>query len=146
METAPITLHETAQLRNRDLLLTALQQLGVTRVLVTYTGGGDSGDDPDFTAEPPELIPQLRQVQITQLEVRPDFELDGGKTKQLVEVTKTLAEALCDFALDWTDMHHGGWYNDDGGAGSLTVDVAGHTFALEHVAYYTESTRYEYAL
>lgn len=146
METVTPTWYEEAQSRNRTLLLQALQAHGVTQAIVTYSGGGDSGDHPDADAYPAGVIQQLRTAQVTQLDVRPDFDLDGGRTKQLVEVSKPIDQALCDFALDWADMHHAGWYNDDGGTGTLTVDVAEEMFALAHVTYFTESQRHEYFL
>ena len=46
----------------------------------------------------------------------------------------------------WVDLHHGGWENNEGGAGVMTIRVADDHFLLEHVDYYTESSDYTYSL
>jgi hypothetical protein len=51
-----------------------------------------------------------------------------------------------DFAMRWVDSLYGGWENNDGACGTVTLNVTDNLIVLEHTAYYTESTSYEHSL
>ena len=71
---------------------------------------------------------------------------DGEYRYFLQEQQSSIDSALRDFTLTWVDAHHGGWENNDGGSGTVTINVTEGTFRLEHIEYYTECSNYEYDL
>lgn len=135
---------QQAHQRNRDALMQALAALGIQKALVTYSGSGDSGDTTEVETVPPEAKAKLQEARLTYAVAIPTYRLNQPITWAIEERDLSLREALEDFTLQWLEQHHGGWENNDGGAGTLTVDVPGNSFVLEHDAYYTESFRYEY--
>ncbi|MFZ5722658.1 MAG: DUF6878 family protein [Pseudomonadota bacterium] len=135
------------QQQNRNRLLKALADIGIAQAFVHYSGGGDSGDVTDVTALPAELAPKLPDTKVSFLQVTPTYYLkQDGNLPEIQERPLTLKAALEEFAMIWVELHHGGWENNDGGSGSVTFNVAENTCSLEHLEYYTESTRYEYEL
>ena len=132
---------------NRDCLLAALAKLNVTDVIVHYDGGGDSGDVSEVSVLPESLnvAEQLATVQVNYYYLLGEYR-EGQYHYQLESHLVSLDDALRDFALTWVDAHHGGWENNEGGAGVVTIKVAEPNFLLEHVEYYTESVSYDHAL
>ena len=130
---------------NRQPLLTALTALGITELVVRYEGGGDSGDVAEVTVMPETIMPQLAIEQITHRYVITDYR-DNQYHYHAEERQLSVNEALHDFALEWVDVYHSGWENNDGGSGTVTIQVANNRFQLEHTEYYTESCGYEYTL
>ena len=135
---------------NRQPLLTALAALGITQLVVRYEGGGDSGDVSELEIFP-ELLAQaniantLKVEQLTYHCLAGEYQ-DGEYRYFLQEQQSSIDSALRDFVLTWVDAHHGGWENNDGGSGTMTINVTEGTFRLEHTEYYTECSNYEYDL
>ena len=130
---------------NRVRLMTALATLQAQQVVVNYTGGGDSGDVAELGIMPPELLPQLDSETVAIRCLVGEWR-DGQHHHQVVDKPLTLKAALQDFTLDWVNSTHGGWENNDGGQGTVTIDIAENTFDLEHTEFYTESNCYEHSL
>lgn len=134
-----------AQRLNRDTLIQALTQLGVARVTITYSGSGDSGDVCQVEATPPEPRRQFPETSIPFVYVCPEYQ-DSNVTYVMQFQHQSLEESLRDFALNWVELHHGGWENNEGGEGEVTIDVPGNAFTLDHHAFYTERDHYGYTL
>lgn len=130
---------------NREALLAVLTKLNITDVIIRYEGGGDSGDVAEVTVMPESLMPQLALEQMTHRHVVTGYS-DNQYHYHIEERLLSVNEALHDFALEWVDVHHSGWENNDGGSGTVTIQVANNRFQLEHTEYYTESCGYEYTL
>lgn len=130
---------------NRDLLMEKLSSLNVATIVFDYDGGGDSGDITEVAVTPAERKPLLSAENITVRRAVSNYR-DGGFETEVTEVTSTLETALHDFALSWLELHHGGWENNDGGRGTVTINVAENSFELQHEEYYTDSNHYAYSL
>ena len=137
---------------NRQPLLTALAALSITELVIHYEGGGDSGDVTEFDVFPVELrqgdgdIENLLKTQQMSYHCLAGEYQDGEYRYFLQEQSISIDAALRDFALTWVDAHHGGWENNDGGSGKVTIHVTEGIFRLEHTEYYTECSNYEYDL
>lgn len=134
------TLHE-----NRDRLLAALAALNIQSAVIDYTGGGDSGDISEVSVSPPDLMTSLAQAAVALRCIRGEWR-DGKYHPKVEDQSIPLRQALEDFTLDWVNATHGGWENNEGGQGTVVINVAENTFTLEHTEFYTESHCYEYAL
>ena len=135
---------------NRQPLLTALAALAITQLVVRYEGGGDSGDVSELEIFPETLAQAniantLKVEQVTYHCLAGEYQ-DGEYRYFLQEQQSSIDSALRDFVLTWVDAHHGGWENNDGGSGTVTINVSEGTFRLEHTEYYTECSNYEYDL
>lgn len=136
---------QQAQAHNRKVLRDALFDLGVTEVVVEYSGGGDSGDVSDVLCQPESLLSSITSKQIEILDACCSF--NGSAYVSLTKnYTSSLREALGAFAMGWLEIEHGGWEINDGGSGSMTIDVMTNRFTLNHSEYYQESKEYEYEL
>ncbi len=110
---------------NKAAILDALAAGGVTQVVVSFDGYGDSGQIEDVVARagdaeaaPPEVDVQLSA---------PAWGCDHVETR-----TKPLAEAIEQFVYDTLADLHPGWENSDGASGTFTFDVAARTVTLDH--------------
>ncbi|PTQ84033.1 DUF6878 family protein [Agitococcus lubricus] len=135
---------------NRQPLLDALAALAITQLVVRYEGGGDSGDVSELEIFPESLAQAniantLKVEQLTYHCLADEYQ-DGEYRYFLQEQQSSIDSALRDFVLTWVDAHHGGWENNDGGSGTMTINVTEGTFRLEHTEYYTECSNYEYDL
>ena len=135
---------------NRQPLLTALAALAITQLVVRYEGGGDSGDVSELEIFPETLTQAnitntLKVEQLTYHCLAGEYQ-DGEYRYFLQEQQSSIDSALRDFTLTWVDAHHGGWENNDGGSGTMTINVSEGSFRLEHTEYYTECSNYEYDL
>lgn len=141
-----LALATQAQEKNREILIKALLEQGVTVATVDYSGAGDSGDTYDLAVQPPELLPTLSELKVKQHVVDVQYLGYGQRACSMREAEVALDEAVRDFAMRWVDSLHGGWENDDGACGTVTINVNDDAIHLEHTAYYTESTSYEHSL
>lgn len=130
---------------NRVVLSQVLRELGFLEVVVEYSGGWDSGDVSDVSCKPESLraVLEAHPVEI-------QYECgtyDGGVYVFTVKSrTRTLKAALDDFTMSWLEQVQPGWENNEGGSGSVTIDVQADCFTLSHTQYYQESTDYEFIL
>lgn len=138
-------LSHAALQENRDRLMAALAGLGAESATIDYVGGGDSGEVSSLTVSPSDLRASLQQATVVMRCVRGEWR-DGQYHHWPEDQSVPLAQALTDFTLDWINSEHGGWENNDGGQGSVTILVADNSFSQEHTEFYTESTCYDYSL
>jgi len=95
-------------------LLKALATAGVARVDIDYDGEGDSGQLTaiDASAADGSHVPLDTPCQ----------QVEG----------RTLRTLIDDFAWDVLGHYHDGFENNDGGCGSISIDVAKQSVILDH--------------
>jgi len=113
-----------ARAANKAALFDALAAYGIAVVVVTFDGGGDSGQIEEVTAfnadnDPVELPGGT--VDATQV----TFDTQAVTTAQ--ETPRAVIENL---AYDLLEQKHSGWGNDDGAFGEFTFTVADRTVVL----------------
>jgi hypothetical protein len=130
---------------NKLALAGALRALGITRVTVEYSGGGDEGRTESITFEPNDQHTS-HTVNVALMKYRWDEERACGGSELAFDdmALDQVAEALCDTAISLTG--HNGYENNDGGAGTFVLQAADATAELEHSDYYTESDTTSHAL
>jgi hypothetical protein len=108
----------------KSALLKALAARRIATVEITYDGEGDSGQIQDIVAVDigNARVPLDRQVTTA---------LSDGKEP-------TLSEAIDDFAWTVLQEYHGGFENNDGGYGTIAIDVAKGIVTLDHNDRYTD--------
>lgn len=129
---------ETLYLDNLQRVLPILIAASVESVEVTFSGSGDSGaiDTAYFQPKQPE---QFTDTQVQQLRKNSFFE-NGEWTKAVVPETMSLHEALINITDDYLEEAGVNWYDNDGGYGTLVIDVAARSVSLDINVNYSEST------
>jgi hypothetical protein len=133
------------QTSNKDALLKALKNLGATNAIVNYSGSGDSGDSTEISVTPKRAMNKPSAAKVTIQRVEGKY-IDGHWQQSIQDKEVPLEEAIGDFAMQWVDLHHGGWENNDGGSGTFEIVVKSGEFLLEHREYYTEVNTHVYHL
>ena len=102
---------------NKAAILAALAAAGITSVIVTFDGSGDSGQIESIDARIGETATELpaTDVEITS----PLWDGSGVETRTL-----PLAEAIEQLAYDLLEDTHDGWEINEGAFGEFTFDVA----------------------
>lgn len=112
----------------KSALLKALAARRIATVEITYDGEGDSGQIQDIVAVGvgTSRVPLDRPVTMALLEAK--------------EPTRyqSLSEAIDDFAWTVLQEYHGGFENNDGGYGTIVIDVAKGIVTLDHNDRYTD--------
>lgn len=118
-------LAEEALPQNKAALFDALATAGITNVLVTFDGVGDSGQiegiDATIDGAPAEL-PGV-EVEI----VTPAWDGSGVDRR-----TCAVPEAIETLAYDFLEDTHGGWENNEGAFGEFTFTVAERKITLDY--------------
>ncbi len=120
---------------NKAALLNALALAGVTRVVVSFDGYGDSGQIENLEAQagddavtmPGEVIEIAEAV------------WDQAEPKRS---TISIAQAVESLAYDVLEKTHCGWENNDGAYGDIVFDVEEETITLDYNERYTASENY----
>ena len=112
--------------KHRGIFLTTLSTLGVAKLIVNFSGGGDSGDIDSIDAYNADMnteIPLTAQIPWSSDEKY--FNMDEGtwekRTKEEVMTLEKIARGLTVQALEDQGLD---WYNNDGGQGTLEIDFA----------------------
>lgn len=106
--------HEWPIEQAKAVLIAHLKTLGITSVSIGYDGEGDQGQITDIEALEP-------------VEVKIKLMTDGTPLGPHRELT----DALENFAWNVLDAHHAGFENNDGGFGTISIDVNGNSVTLE---------------
>lgn len=110
---------------NKASLFAALRHAGITTVVVTFDGSGDSGQIEDIQAHAGD---QLADIPTTPVEIaRLDFHATEPE-----RLTEPLSEAIETLAYAFLEQTHGGWENNEGAFGEFVFDVAGETITLDY--------------
>jgi hypothetical protein len=127
---------KTANEKNLALVFDALQQAGITSVVVGFDGEGDDGQITETTIEPADKT--LPDVSITVFEAQ-------HRTNDLLKKDMPLSEAIEEVCYLLLDQDNEGWENNDGALGEFTFDVASRNVALEFNARFTDFNTSNYS-
>ena len=131
---------------SRNQILSVLQELGATHVVVTYSGSGDAGQVDHVEVYRDKEKIDSNQI-VTALVTSSKWSQEDSRWIDLSEIKSILLEdALTEFVYDWLTLDHGGWENNDGASGECTINVTDGQFLLGHTSYYTESDYTESAI
>jgi hypothetical protein len=130
---------EYQKLENEAFLLTlksvckALQEQGITSVETVYSGGGDSGDyeHPVFMREGEDVSPDGSVERFRahrEWSRKKALWINTGIKKS----TATLEDAAFDLMEKAVSIRHGGWENNEGGEGTVTLDVPLGVLTVNH--------------
>ena len=112
--------------RCKSAFLPILREHGITRVDISYDGGGDEGMMGDVTAYGGQSVRELPSVLCDHYPV--DY---GGNVRSSA---LQLEDALSSFAENAVCDHHGGWENGEGAYGEIVIDVASGGVTITHNA------------
>lgn len=110
-------------------MLNALRSLGIQTVIITYNGEGDDGQMEEITVD---------HAHTAALDVAVAVDLCGDGEP----LSRPLRDVLDDFGWQVLDLYHCGFEINDGGHGTITIDVANGKVTLdhnEHVIEYVQS-------
>jgi hypothetical protein len=117
---------------NKTALFDALAGRGVTFVVVSFDGYGDSGQIQNIEVKAGEEI-----ITIPTDEVIFGY-ADWGKNEPQ-RSTMTISNAIEQLTYDFLDTTHCGWENNEGAYGEFTFDVAARTITLDFNERFIES-------
>jgi hypothetical protein len=117
---------------NKTALFDALAAAGITIVVVTFDGYGDSGQIENVEAKAGEDLVALPSGQIEIASAVWD-QADPERT------ATTVHDAIERLVFDFLGMPHDGWENSDGAYGDFTFDVAERTITLDYNERYVQS-------
>ena len=109
---------------NIAALFDALAAAGITTVVVTFDGYGDSGQVESIDARDAEGDVALPEATI---EIGSPGEVDATQ-----HIAMPVREAVEELAFDLLRDTHAGWENNDGAYGDFSFDVAARTISLDH--------------
>lgn len=120
---------------NKAALFDALVSTGVTHIVVTFDGYGDSGqiegvevkaDDQDF--DMPTIMIEIAEAIWGEPEPR--------------RSSVNIATAIENLTYDVLGMTHNGWQDGDGAYGEVSFDIAERTITLDFSERYTATENY----
>ena len=125
-------LHAELQPLNKTALFDALAAAGVTHVVVSFDGYGDSGQIENVEAKADDTVIAIPDATIEIAEAvwdRPE------PNRTSVSIAAEIERLVYDLLTDT----HCGWENNDGAYGDFTFDVAERTITLDYNERYTAS-------
>ncbi|MDD2875674.1 MAG: hypothetical protein PHT60_00430 [Acidiphilium sp.] len=120
---------------NKAALLNALALAGVTRVVVSFDGYGDSGQIENVEARAGDDAVTMPGAAIEMAEAV--WDQTEPKRSSI-----SIAEAVERLAYDVLEKTHCGWENNDGAYGDVIFDVEEETITLDYNERYTASENY----
>lgn len=105
--------------RAKDHLIPILKSLNIATVTIDYDGEGDSGQIENiacYDAATNDVASKLNETVTS-----------AGEDK-----SQSLESAIEYFAWDFLSFYHAGFEDNDGGFGTITIDVAKGTARMEH--------------
>lgn len=103
----------------------ALAAAGITHVVVTFDGYGDSGQVESIEAKYDDLIVKLPAIEVAWIAV-----VWGASSHEHVRLP--LREAIESVVYDCLAVTHQGWELSEGAFGEVTFDVAEGTITLDY--------------
>lgn len=117
---------------NRAALLQALADAGITLVVVTFDGYGDSGQIEDVEVKCGDAVAEFPAIEIDWL--RCDWNTDQHERDRV-----SLHHAIETVVYDCLEATHQGWEINDGAFGEVTFDVVKRTITLDYNERFTDS-------
>lgn len=109
---------------NKNIVFDALAAAGITTIVITFDGYGDSGQIEDIQVRGPDGI-DLSQIRIR-------LTVLDWRTETPEEREVSLHECVEDLAYGYLKQTHDGWENGGGAYGEFTFDVAKATISLDY--------------
>jgi hypothetical protein len=125
-------LHAELQPRNKSALFDALNAAGISQVVVSFDGSGDSGQIEGIEIESSTAMDTLPDVRIVIFHAVWGQTEPGCKECSLADVIETVA-------YDCLHQKHSGWEDNEGAYGEFTFDVATRTVRLDFNARFIDS-------
>lgn len=132
------TISTTAMAQNKEILFAAMRAAGITEIIVTFDGGGDSGQIEGIDAMQSEVIVPLPNAEITLARV-------SWGISEIATSTMSLADAVETLAYDLLSDSHGGWENCDGAFGEFHFDAEAGTILLDYNERFTSSELFSHS-
>ncbi|MGL4261272.1 MAG: DUF6878 family protein [Afipia sp.] len=110
---------------NKTALFDAFVGAGITTVVVTFDGCGDSGQIEDVTAKAGDHYANLPSLDVEI--ARADWD-----SVEIARVTLPIRDVIEELAYDLLRQTHCGWENNDGAYGEFTFDVTERTITLDY--------------
>ena len=119
-------------------LLVKLANEGVTGLLVTYSGGGDSGaiDDIVYTTE---KLDEDDEIAIDQID---SIDTYSPGTKYLRALSSSMNDDLNDFVTGHLLDTIEDWWNNDGGYGKVSILVPSGKYKISNSVYISHTEDY----
>jgi len=111
--------------RNKAALFDALEASGISQVLVTFDGYGDSGQIENISAKKGDDNIEMPTGTIEMI----DAAWCPSETRRS---SSSVASAVETLAYDVLAMTHCGWPNDEGAYGDIVFDVAERAITLDY--------------
>ena len=137
-QTAMDALDASVRPANKAALFDALADAGITSVVVTFDGYGDSGQIEEIDARAGDRAIDLPVGTI-------DIAIPRWGEPDPERRAIGVAEAIEMLAYDFLRSVAAGWENNDGAYGDFIFDVAERTITLEYNERLMRSESYEYA-
>lgn len=111
-------------------VMTYLSDLGFNRVLINYSGGGDSGAIDSIVYLKPE--DDIKEIEY--------YELNEEQKETLNEDVRTFIDLMA-----WSELTYiEDWWNNDGGFGVMTIAIPSGEFTIENNTYYQMTETYNH--
>ncbi|MBL9048270.1 MAG: hypothetical protein JNK34_13345 [Tabrizicola sp.] len=123
---------------NKATLFSALECAGVTRIVVTFDGYGDSGQIENVEAKAGGDDVAMPSAMI-------EFATTVWGQPEPERSSVTVATAVESLTYDALERTHGGWENNDGAYGDIIFDVADYSITLDYNERYTASENYTHS-
>jgi len=117
---------------NKAALFDALAVAGMTFIIVSFDGYGDSGQIEDIEVKAGDTVIPMPEGTIEIAEALWDQSEPNRSTI-------SIAAAIEHFVYELLTDTHCGWENNDGAYGDFTFDVAARTITLDYNERYTQS-------
>lgn len=121
-------LDKRAMLLNRHIIFDALNELDVHHLTITFDGGSDNGQIESikaFANAPADPVKTISLPHVAMELWRYDHE-----TADLSPNLESLESAVETLAYDLLEDQYGGWENNDGAFGDITLTVPARTITL----------------
>ncbi len=132
------TLSTTAMAQNKETLFAAMRTAGITEIVATFDGAGDSGQIEDIEARQGDAIVPMPNAEITLARV-------SWGISEISTSSMSLTESIETLAYDLLSDSHGGWENCDGAFGEFHFDADAGTILLDYNERFTSSELYSHS-
>lgn len=132
------TLSATAMEQNKATLFAAMRAAGITEIIVTFDGAGDSGQIEEIDARRGAAVAPMPEAVITLARVSWGIDEIATRSMALTEAVETLA-------YDLLSDCHGGWENCDGAYGGFHFDAEAGTILLDYNERFTGSEHFSHS-
>ena len=131
------TLSTTAMAQNKEALFAAMRAAGITEIVVTFDGAGDSGQVEDIDARRGDAVVPMPDTEIMLAQV-------SWGISEIATSCMPLSEAVETLAYDLLSDSHGGWENCDGAFGEFHFDAEAGTVLLDYNERFTSSEQFNH--